>query len=151
MEQMKSVDVEEIMKQIRAEIAEKGYSNEMLSFEDAVVLADPETGDGSYNKNEYLQVVDSLNRCAHVAWYRDLGQGGVKTFFKKVIRKLNVFLIAPMSDEQNFFNARTVQAINQITKYMDEQDKRMKEQEEEIQCLKKKIIELEKEKNKGDE
>ena len=151
MEQMKSVDVEEIMKQIRAEIAEKGYSNEMLSFEDAVVLADPEAGDGSYNKNEYMQVVDSLNRCAHVAWYRDLGQGGVKTFFKKVIRKLNVFLIAPMSDEQNFFNARTVQAINQITKYMDEQEKVMKEQEEEIQWLKKKIIELEKEKNKGDE
>lgn len=149
MEEMNTVNVEEIMAQIRKEIAEKGYTSDMLSFQDAKTVAEPETA--AYDGGEYRVIVDGLNRCAYIPWYRDLGQGGIKGFMKKVIRKLNVFLIAPMSDEQNLFNARTVQAVNQITRYMDEQKACIEAYKKEVEELQRRleVVEDELENRKG--
>lgn len=142
MEQISTINVEEIMKEIRKEIAEKGYTSDMLSFEDVSGITAVEVG---YDDNEYRTIVEALNRCAHVPWYRDLGQGGIRGFIKKVIRKLNTFLIAPMSDEQNVFNARTVQAVNQITVFMDKQNECLEAYKKEIETLNKRVKTLENE------
>ena len=86
-----SVNVEEIMSGIRAEIQEKGYSSDMLSFAD--VPADP---------------------------YRPLAGNPVAVFFKKVLRKFMSFYVEPYAAEQSSLNANIAQAEQQVELYIRE-------------------------------
>lgn len=135
-----TINVEKIMEEIRADIKEKGYTEDMLSFQDVKKVQ--ATG-FQYNEQECINLVNCVNRDAFIPWYRDLGQGGVKGFFKKVIRKMLVFLIAPMSDEQNRFNSDVTQTLNQFMGYIDMQNNQIEKYKKDIQLLERKIASLE--------
>jgi hypothetical protein len=67
---------------------------------------------------------------------RPLQGNKVTVFFKKVIRKLVYFFVEPIVMAQDGFNASLVRMMNQMSCYIDEQNK-------EIEDLKKRIEKLE--------
>jgi hypothetical protein len=114
------IQVTEIMESIRAEIKEKGYSSDMLSFAD--VPSDPESGDFSerFDADMLHGNVQYVNANHRVDPYRPLQGNPVAVFFKKVIRKLVSFYIEPYAAEQSSLNANVAQAQAQIELYIQE-------------------------------
>ena len=95
-----SIDVSEIMEQIRTEIKEKGYSGERF---DADML------------RANVQYISTHHR---VDPYRPLAGNPIAVFFKKVIRKLVSFYVEPYAAEQSSLNANIAQAQQQTEMYI---------------------------------
>ncbi len=115
-----SVNVSEIMKQIREEIQEKGYSSEMLSFAD--VPSEPESGAYTerFDADMLHQNVQYVIANHRVDPYRPLAGNPLSIFCKKVIRKLISFYVEPYAAEQSSLNANVAQAQAQIELYIQE-------------------------------
>lgn len=62
---------------------------------------------------------------------------------KIVLRKILRFLLLPLLEEQNRYNADSVRTINQLTRYVEEQLQKNHEYEEEIRRLNQRVTELE--------
>ncbi|WP_124065160.1 hypothetical protein [Clostridium sp. E02] len=131
---METIDIEKIMQEIRQDIKEKGYTNEMLSFEDVVMVS-------SENKTieEYL---DLMNGSWNIQPYKILQSGfgfvgKLKNFIKKIIRKTIKFYIEPIVSEQDEFNANNVRILNKFYDYMESSNQKIEKLEIEIQQLKK--------------
>lgn len=139
---MDTINVEKIMEEIREEIQEKGYTNDMLSFRDVQGM-DVEIEE--YNEIEYALILHNLGVYAYVPWYRDLPGKTVKRVLKKVIRKLCSFIIAPISEQQSAFNAQATRGFGQIGGYIEETDHRFDECKKTIKLLEQKIEKLENE------
>ena len=86
---MRQVNVEEIMEEIKDEIKEKGYTDDMLSFSD-IPLAN-------------VDLAGQMKDAAFIAWRRPVSQG-VKGIIKRIIRKCVGFVIAPVTEDQTRFN-----------------------------------------------
>ena len=103
------VNIEKIMDDIRAEIKDKGYTSDMLSFSDV-------TGKSSFHGNgeEEADLADSIGAASSLAMVpfdRPITGNPIAVFIKKVIRKLIRFYIRPIVEHQNEFNAHTVRAL----------------------------------------
>lgn len=94
------VDVEKIMTEIRSEIPpEEEHWDEFLeSFQ--------------YIKNNYMIPSES-----------NLGPSNIKTFVKRVVRKLTRSIIVPIVNMQNQFNANTVRCVNTERIFMENQQR----------------------------
>lgn len=143
---MQNVNIEQIMQEIRTEITEKGYTNDMLSFSDVIV----DTNDLSVHKFDkvvFNEELYSLNHSWDVQAYRPIiGGGSVKskiaTFVKKVIRKFVKFYVEPIAEDQSNFNALTVKLFNLVECYMNENkvlQERVEKLEAEIEEMKKSV------------
>ena len=86
-----SIDVSEIMEQIRTEIKEKGYSSDMLSFADVPNDADSDTSGERFDADMLRANVQYISTHHRVDPYRPLAGNPIAVFFKKVIRKLVSF------------------------------------------------------------
>ena len=134
-----NINVEEIMKQIKADINAKGYTNDLLSFDDVVV----DVSSMNVVKFDKLQFKEDLYVANHewnVNPYRPLQGGKLRVFVRKVIRKLVYFFVEPIVMAQDGFNASVVRMMNQMSCYIDQKDK-------EIEELKARISELESKSN----
>lgn len=138
--ELQQIDIEKIMDEIRADIKEKGYTADMLDFQDVSI---PERG-FSYNESEFENLVNAINATCSVPWYRDLGNGGIKVFVKKVIRKIMTFLIAPIAEDQMKFNVNVANTVNQLAGYVKYQNDIIDDYKNRIIELEKKVKELEK-------
>lgn len=136
---MQEINVEEIMKEIREDIRNKGYTPDMLSFKDVSV---PNEDGYTYNYDELCGLVYQVNQCCSVPWARELPGNPIVVFIKKVIRITVAFLIAPMSDEQNAFNGNTTRVINQLMGYIDAQNNKIESMEKNIEILEEKVAKL---------
>lgn len=135
---MEKINVEEIMEEIRKEIKEKGYTNDMLSFDDVVT-----SKSGHKTLEEYY---DILNATWNIPAYRVLSGGKgplgrAKVFVKKVLRKIMKFYIEPIVSAQTEFNGNNVRLLNLINSYMELNDKRIEMLESELEQLKKELKE----------
>lgn len=94
------VDVEKIMAEIRSEIPpEEEHWDEFLeSFQ--------------YIKNNYMIPSES-----------NLGPSNIKTFVKRVVRKLTRSIIVPIVNMQNQFNANIVRCMNTERIFMENQQR----------------------------
>ena len=135
MEDNKQINVQEIMKQIKKDIEVKGYTNDILSFDDVIVDA------GSLNAKKFDKV--KFNEDLYVAnheWevnpYRPLQGNKISVFFKKAIRKTVYFFVEPIVMAQDGFNASLVRLMNQMGCYIDEQNKEIAELKKQIEELK---------------
>ena len=81
-----SVNVEEIMSGIRAEIQEKGYSSDMLSFADVPADADAGIYVERFDADMLRGNVQYISEHHRVDPYRPLAGNPVAVFFKKVLR-----------------------------------------------------------------
>lgn len=128
-EQNITVNVEEIMREIRAEIKEKGLDSSMLSFEDvpmdgahAVPAAVSPTGAGFdiavlNDCAGYLEAHDQIDP------YKPIAGNPVFVFVKKVIRKLLKFYMVPIISEQNAINRQVTNAVRQMSLYAGGNDR----------------------------
>lgn len=132
---MESINIEKIMEEIRAEIKEKGWANEILSFNDINVDKNNLSAI-NFNSYDFKDDVEMINQAWDVQAYRILrGNRGIiskiSVLLKKVIRKLTKFYVEPIVEDQSDFNALTVKLFNLLSCYIDEQQKK----EEEIKIL----------------
>lgn len=125
----KKIDIEKIILEIREEIRTKGYIEEKLDFDRIPIkravsasLLDVK----EFNMEELLQSVAEINQYYYIEPYKELKStrpmiGPIIVFIKKIIRKLIKFYIEPVVFEQRNYNASVVCCINQMVKYIDEQ------------------------------
>ena len=130
-------DVDEIMREIRDEAA-KLPDNEPVLFDnipfsklnsfasmDLINASLPEI------KTNLSQISEFLDRNAYNPYYTEVGVG-VKSYLKRIIRKVNKFLIFPMSERQNELNTCTACAIASILELINRQQHQIDRLEEEI-------------------
>ena len=135
-EERHKINVEQIMKEIREDIKQKGYTGDLLSFEDVNEGAGIINADNAVFSFEGLvSELQAANAGYVVKYYRNPGNNGIKSFMKKAIRKMLCFLINPMAEEQTNFNACVVRSLNQIVPYISEQEEKQKEYRLRIQDL----------------
>lgn len=136
---MQEINVENIMQEIRDDIKRKGYTPDMLSFQDVDIPINEGYG---YNYDELKSLVHQMDKQCIVAWYRELPGNPIVVFIKKVIRVLVAFIIIPISNEQNSFNGSTTRVIHQLMGYIDEQNEKIKTMEAHISVLEEKTAQL---------
>lgn len=103
-----SINIEEIMAEIKQKIKEQGLTADMLSFEDVPYKKNAQSGSAS-------EALDYISTHYYIQPYKELQGNGIKVFFKKVIRKLMKFYVEPVVFEQNDFNANAVTVIKSLT------------------------------------
>lgn len=119
------INIEEIMQEIRQEIADKGLTPDMLSFEDVPYQKAEPVSSGSLNSEEARNAMVYLNSHFNLQPYKPLAGNPVAVFVKKVIRKLVKFYIEPLAEEQSNFNANTVRMLNAMQETIRQQDARI--------------------------
>lgn len=116
------INIEEIMKEIRQEIADKGLTPDMLSFEDVPYQKAQPVSGGGLGSEEAKNAMVYLNSHFNLQPYKPLAGNPVAVFFKKVFRKLIKFYIEPLAEEQSAFNANTVRMLNAMQQTIEEQN-----------------------------
>ena len=136
--EMQTIDVEKIMDEIRQEIREKGYNDSMLSFKDVdsseyLKKLKPED---VFDLAELEMQVQIANMRAEVPWYHQVEGSAIANFVKKVIRKLIRFVIIPINEEQNAYNAAAAESLTQLLAYVKEQEQTIAKLQGEVERLK---------------
>ncbi|MBR2459837.1 MAG: hypothetical protein IKB34_01210 [Clostridia bacterium] len=112
------LNIEAIMDDIRAEIKEKGYTADMLSFSDVMGISTD--GSEEYNSKEFEATLNTANEICIVPFDPPMSGNPIALFIKKVIRKLIRFYIRPTVEQQNDFNAQTVRCLNMVGRIADD-------------------------------
>jgi len=107
-----TIDVKQIMEEIRREIKDKGYKNEDISFSDI-----PMSGSRSAMpySDQFIKNFSALREQHSVIAKRTLVSnrvfGSLIIAVKKIIRKLMSFYIEPIVADQNAINSLSVACI----------------------------------------
>lgn len=131
-----TINVEKIMEEIREEIREKGYTPDLLSFDDISIDVQTLNTD-EFNQLNFNEGMFAANHNWNVQTYHVYEGNPIKVLIKKVLRKMSYFFVTEVMIDQNKYNAAVIQSLNQIDLYMQKTNK-------EIEELKLKIKELEK-------
>ncbi len=116
------INIEEVMNEIRAEIKEKGYTSDMLSFED-VVRHSSVAVDAVSATEDLRSAVFYIGTSHIVPESVPVSGNAIVRLVKRVIRKLCRFYVKPIVMTQNEFNALCVRALNDINAYIEENSK----------------------------
>lgn len=125
-----AVNVEQIMDEIRAKIAEKGYVDDAIPFDTIKIKSNVaaqynshEEGSITHDFRHNLQALEywrnDTEQLRHVNYYRSVQNrrrlvGNFLTFFRRVIRRLLRFLVEPIVAEQNAFNDSVAATVNNV-------------------------------------
>lgn len=137
---MEKIDIEEIMEQIRSDIADRGLKDDGLLFEGVPILGG---GTGGYSRDAYEEVMREIQERSNVESYRPLLGNPIEKLVKKVIRRLVAFYIESIVDDQNIFNKNVYTSIAMNHKKTIQDDERMLELERKLCQCEKRIVYLE--------
>lgn len=137
MAENKEINIESIMQEIRNDIREKGYTSDLLSFDD-IIVDTSSINAVKFDKVKFNEDMYSINHEWDVQAYRPLQGNKIAVFFKKVIRKCVYFFVEPIVLSQDGFNASLVRMMNQMNCYIEERDHEIAQLKEEIEQLKEK-------------
>jgi len=140
--QNNDINIELIMQEIKAEIKEKGYNNDLLSFND-IVIDTSGMNASNFDKIAFNEEIYTVNHTWNVQAYRVLSGSKVALFFKKVVRKMVYFFVEPIVLEQDGFNASVVRLMNQINCYVDETKEQNELLQKQVEELTEKIKQFE--------
>ncbi len=115
------IDVEQIMQEIRSELANRGEWEELPPF-DSVPIRTPEESapvSAGPEQDQYSKEVEDMNREWELVYYWPLSSNPVKRFTQRGIKRLLKFLFVPVIGQQNIFNASTVRSMNWTKGYID--------------------------------
>ncbi len=115
---MQTINTEEIMNQIRAEIKAKGLDSSMLSFEEIPFAPEVSRADSQFQPESLRQSAEYLSIRNQIEPYKPIEGNFLVVFIKKVIRKLVKFYIMPIMTEQNALNLHTANAVQQMQNYI---------------------------------
>lgn len=130
---MSELNVERIMEEIRSEIKEKGYTKDMLDFDD-VIVADEEVAVEKFERTRFNEELSNLNTLWNVNPVRPIEKRtGIKgrciCLYRKIVRRCIRSYLSPIVWEQDTFNATTVRLMNMLNLYMEENRKLIEEVE----------------------
>jgi len=125
-ERKNKIDVESILEEIRKEIKENGYTNDLLSFDDCQVNMEGMSLN-YFNKRAFYEEIVSINHSWNMAPDHAISFSGnifkkFVTLIKKIIRRLIKFHIDPIVGDQNIFNFNMVKTMNMVNAYIDEKE-----------------------------
>lgn len=112
------INVEEILKSIRDEINEKGYTADILTFND-VLSTYTFPIENSSSTEELRGALVYLNSSYAVPESIPVQGNFFVRLIKRFIRKFLRFYVKPIVMTQNEFNANCVRALNNINSYID--------------------------------
>lgn len=144
---IQSVNVEAIMAEIQEKIKERGYSADMLSFDE--VTADAEIQNGvtgnaiEYNANEMNQFLQFAAASHNIPYYEPFQGNKIKVFVKRVVRKLMAFQMHPLRERQNHFNYQILQSVRLLEAHVTELENALLKKEAMISDLEECIKALE--------
>ena len=138
MNEMIEINIEKIMEEIREDIKSKHMNDASVKFNEVTGVA--EVGE-VFNHNEFKGHLHYLNTGWQIQFFVEVGNG-IKGAFKKLIRKMLVFIGVPITEQQTTFNAYVVRSFNEMERYICMQESRQKELEQIIEDLEDKIAEL---------
>ena len=125
-----SINVEQIMADIKREIKEKGLTSDMLSFEDIPYKKTAQGGSPA-------EALDYVTAHYYVQPYQEFTGNPVKVFFKKALRRLMRFYIDPIVMEQNDLNANTATVIKAIS---EDKSKDMSNRVDTLEIVNKELV-----------
>lgn len=121
-EREQTVDIEAIMREIRAQIAAEGIKEQIPAFSPVTIDRPADCAQGGVDGwEQFMQSLRYVNESYEIPYYWELGSANLKTFIKRLIRKLLKFLLAPIVVRQNEFNAHMVRCLNSMRYFMEEQ------------------------------
>lgn len=129
---MEQINVEEIMRQIRAEIKEKGYREEMVDFEEIPICSSP--GENSSVSDGLGNLIGQIKNASFIAWRRPV-PSGIKGLIKKIIQKCIGFTVAPITEDQTNYNSIVHRTFEQLHRQLQSQQEQMEELRQRIQIL----------------
>ncbi len=142
------VNIEEIMKEIRAQIARENISENIPGLEEIPIeLSGKLPEDRSLNNleagdwNEFINTLQYVNTNYYVPYYWELGPSGPKRFIKRVIRKLNKFLLTPILERLNNINAHFVRCFNYIRYHIEDERRLFQKFSDDMKSLEQKLYE----------
>jgi len=114
---MSEINTEKIMSEIRENISKRGYSDNVLDFED-VTLTRAVSQECKFDIEELERDTDLANS-SYIVHYGNISGRG--TIVKRLVRKAVNFLLLPIVTQQTQFNASVVRNLNQIRNYFTAQ------------------------------
>ncbi len=149
-DKIESVDVEDIMKKIRENIAARGETEEILSFNEKEAGSEIKgIVPGSaieFDEDELSDAVSSAFEFHNIPYYEPFEGNQAKVLIKRVGRKAMAFQMHPLRDRQNQYNyyaARSLQLMEAREAALEDlilqQNKKIKALEERMAALEKKI------------
>lgn len=131
------VNIEKIMAEIRDNISENKYGEQDLK-----IVGKKQICPKGFSKPDFDNTVNRMNNSSRIP--EDMPILGKAKGIKKVISKTINFAIKPRAEVQNNMNNAVVTGFIQIQKYMDEQEKTIRELNEKIEALEKELKEIQK-------
>lgn len=144
-DQIQSIDINEIMNEIRENIKKRGYIDDILSFEDMSSSNGIDYIGTDFNYTEFAIYLSIINDGWNIPYYRDIPQRGLKGFIKKVIRKILFSQFNPIMEEQSRYNANLANIMNQLNNYLLKQQIELEKSSKRITELEKRMIDEKKE------
>lgn len=110
------VNVEKIMEEIRREIQMEEALRDLPRFEDIPLDGgeQPAPAEGNVDWPLLAQSLDYINRNYDIPYYWTFYGSKVKTFFKRLIRRLTKCILAPIVSMQDAFNTHVVRVCNNL-------------------------------------
>ncbi len=141
--QMKQIDVEKIMEEIRADIQKRGYMAENVDFENIAGNAKAILGiKTDFSAQQLENAINSAAGNHYIEYYRMIPKGGFKSFIQRSIRKMVKFMMIPMVDQQNQFNYQTVMSLKQTEAFIKDCNMQLEQKDKIIEELEIKISQL---------
>jgi len=132
---MNEINIEKIMDEIRAQIPEQEEGWAELRFEDVPVENGTEGLGGAFDKRELDRGVMALSACTEVEFFRPVPGGSVKSFVKRVLRKLIRFCIEPICQDISRFHRASASALRELRRFVTATGAAHRRQEEELALL----------------
>lgn len=111
-----NIDIENIMSQIHERVKSRGYDEAEIATLSKELVIPTESGPSDAPLGEY---VHNAVASAEVKYWWVMPGKSVKTFIKKVVRKLNYFYLKHTFDQQNIFNRNTASAISALAREVE--------------------------------
>lgn len=132
------VDVEKIMGEIRREIQMEEELKNLPSFEDIPIRGEEPRmePEGTIDWPVLLESLYYINTSYDIPYYWSFSPAGIKTFLKRVVRKLLRCMLLPILEKLNQFNVHVVRCLNNFRYGTQELFARTDVQAEELARLK---------------
>lgn len=144
-EQMKNIDIEQIMQEIREDIQKRGYKEDDIDFKNITGNVKAVLGvKTDFSEYELEQAIKGAADMHKIEYYRMIPKGGLKSFIQRSIRKIIKFMMVPMVDQQNQFNYLMIVCQRQMEAFIKEYDVQMEQKDQVIEGLEEKIFQLNK-------
>ena len=143
------VNIEQIMDEIRTQIREKGLKNDIPSMEELSDTRKIMDGWGCFSRRQFAQDWEHMNNM-RIEYYRGLDSSNryvrrLVVGFKRVIRKVNCFLVKPIVDDINYYQVLVTRGFGHVGSYIKENEAlkgRVKKLEEDSLDMQEKIAAL---------